>query len=278
MTHDTTSASAGRAGPRQLLLPACLAIALVCLIVLFLYLTIRIGRQGRAPAVPPAPSAPAPSEIYAYAVDELPALAAYLSADLDAGRLRAAPPIDWFVAPRDKQHLAQFVLDRTGQSPLPRIRIDARDAPFRQLRDVTRENLPEFLALFPATLDDATRGATAGRILMLRIGDVPCLRYTQNLEFRVGPRKYAGERGVLVTLRQGRLYTVTLDVYVGKLDVYNGDAFAVIAGLQFLPPAAPDPAAPDQEPPLAETPGAAGAAGADAAEADRSGSPAPAAR
>lgn len=270
MTHDTTSASAGPAGLRPLLLPACLAIVLVCLIVLFLYLTIRIGRQGRAPEVPPAP---APSEIHAYAVDELPPLAAYLSADLDAGRLRAAPPSDWFVASRDKQHLAQFVLDRTGQSPLPRIRIDARDAPFQQLRDVTRENLPEFLALFPAALDDATRGATAGRILMLMIGDVPCLRYTQNLEFRVGPRKYAGERGVLVTLRQGRLYTVTLDVYVGKLDVYNGDAFAVMAGLQFLPPTAPGPTAPDQEPPLAETPGT-----ADAAEADRSGAPAPAAR
>lgn len=237
MTHDTTSPTGGVPSLRRQVLLACLAIGLVCLIILMLYLTICIGRRGNAAAVQTSPIAP---EIHEYTVDQFSALAGYLSDDLDEGRLRVAPPADWYVVPRAKDYIVQFVFDRTRQSPLPRITIEARDANFRQPRDVTRANLPAFLERYTGSLDRDTRQAAEGRVLMLMIGDVPCVVYTLNKRFRDGNREYAGEREVLVTLRNGRLYTVTLDVYAGKMELYNGDVFAVVAGLRFLPPASPD--------------------------------------
>ena len=236
MTHDTTSPSAGPSSPWHPVLRACLAVGLVCLTILCLYQTVRIRRQG-AQTVRPSSSKP---EIHRYSPEDLSALAGYLSDDLDDGRLRVAPPISWYVAPRDKAYLVRFVFDRLRQSPLPRITIEAHDADFQHPRDVTQANLPEFLKQFTDSLDERTRRASEGRILMLMLGDVPCVSYTLNREFRVGTSRYKSEREVLVTLRNGRLYTVSLDVYAGKLLDSQGDAYAVVAGLRFVQPTASD--------------------------------------
>ena len=135
-------------------------------------------------------------------MDELSDLGGYLS-DLDEGRLRAAPPVEWYVEPRAKDYVARFVFDRMRQSPLPRITIEARDADFQQPRDVNQANLREFLELFTNSLSEDTRQAVEGDLLMLVLGDVPCVAYKLNKQFRVGNRVYPAEREVLVTLSQG---------------------------------------------------------------------------
>ena len=244
MTQGTTPSDTEAGAPRHPIVLAWLAIVfLVCLIVAIVWLTISMWRQGSAAATPAA-SAPAETpEIYTYSVNELSALAGYLS-DLDEGRLRAAPPVQWCVAPRSKDCVARFVFDPTRQSPLPRITIESRDAGFPQLRDVNRANLHEFLAQFTRTLGDDAQPTVPRDLLVLVLGDVPCLAYTVNKQFRTGSRRFAAERHVVVTLRHGRLYTVSLDVYTGKLDDYRADVWAVVAGLQFPQPAATEPEEP----------------------------------
>jgi hypothetical protein len=233
MTQDTTSPNAGGWSPRRPILLACPAIRLACLIIGLLCLTIGIGCQDD-----PATGQPAP-EIYRFSVDELSDLGGYLS-DLDEGRLRAAPPVEWYVEPRAKDYVTRFVFDRMRQSPLPRITIEARDADFPRPRDVTQANLHEFLAMFTNSLDEGIRQAVEGDLLMLVLGDVPCVAYKVNKQFRVGSRVYPAEREVLVTLSRGRIYTVSLDVYAGKLEDYRADAYAVVAGFQFLQPTSSD--------------------------------------
>jgi hypothetical protein len=236
MTQDPASPAPEPSSTRHAMLQVCLAVGLLCLTVLFLYLTFRVGRQGNSSTAPSAPPSPSPPEIHRFAVDDLSPLAAYLSDDLDEGRLRVAPPADWYVAPRDKKYLVQFLWMR--QSALPRITIEANEASFPRLRDVTVAKLPEFREKFIAALDESTRQAVDENALMLILGDIPCLAYSMNKQFRLGTLEYPGERQVLVTLRKGRLYTVTLDVQAGGLVDRNGDAFAVVAGLQFVEPAA----------------------------------------
>jgi hypothetical protein len=235
MTHDSTSSSAEPSSPRHPILQVCLAVGLVCVTILFLYLTIRVGRQGNSSTVPTAPPSTSPSEIHHFAVGDLSPLATYLSDDLDEGRLRVAPPKAWYVAPHDKKYLVEFLWMR--QSALPRITIEASDASFPQLRDVTEANLPEFREKFIALLDESTRQTVDENAVMLIVGGIPCLAYSLTKQFRVGTLEVPGEREVLVTLHKGRLYTVTLDVRAGRLVDYNGDAFAVVAGLQFVEPA-----------------------------------------
>jgi hypothetical protein len=236
MNHDRQPSSAGFWSRRRSVLLACIAVGLVCLTILFVYLAIHI-RRGH-PTTTSEVELVAPP-IYRYSRDDLSALGAYLSDDLDEGRLRAAPPVDWYVKSRDKQFVAQFVFDRTEQSPLPRIRIEAQDAGASEPGDVTEANLYDFLAHYRKSLDERTHQALERSLLVLVLGDVPCIAYTVHMEFRAkNKRAYPGERHVLVTHRRGRRYTVALDVYAGKLLDFQADVYAVVAGLQFVPPAA----------------------------------------
>ena len=186
---------------RRPILLACLAMG-CCLIIGLMCLTIGIGRQEDPSTGPPAQAAASAPETYRFSVDELSDLGGYLS-DLDEGRLRAAPPVEWYVEPRAKDYVTRFVFDRMRQSPLPRITIEARDADFQQPRDVNQANLREFLELFTNSLSEDTLQAVEGDLLMLVLGDVPCVAYKLNKQFRVGNRVYPAEREVLVTLSRG---------------------------------------------------------------------------
>ncbi len=236
MTQDTISPNAGGRSLRRPVLLACLAMGLI---IGLMCLTIGIGRQEDPSTGPPAQAAASAPETYRFSVDELSDLGGYLS-DLDEGRLRAAPPVEWYVEPRAKDYVTRFVFDRMRQSPLPRITIEARDADFQQPRDVNQANLREFLELFTNSLSEDTLQAVEGDLLMLVLGDVPCVAYKLNKQFRVGNRVYPAEREVIVTLSRGRIYTVSLDVYAGKLEDYRADAYAVVAGFQFLQPTSAD--------------------------------------
>jgi len=266
MTHDATSPRAGGRSSRRPFWLAVLALGLMCATVGLVLLLTHLGRQRN----PAAQTDAGALEVLHYPVEKLSALAGYLS-DLDEGRLQAAPPVDWYIAPRDQDYVARFVFDRSRQSPLPRITIEARDAKFRQPRDVSEANLPEFLKRFAGSLDSDTRQAVEGSFLTLVLGDVPCVAYQTQRKFRVGNGEFLADREVLVTLRNGRLYEVTLDVRAGQLDDFRADAWAVMAGMQFpQPPASGEtqPAA-DKANENAERAGGAAEAGkADAAPAD----------
>ena len=65
------------------------------------------------------------------------------------------------------------------------------------------------------------------------LGDLPCARYVVKKKFSQGERLIQAEREVLQTVRDGRVYTVLLDVHMGTLLKYRGDAYAVAATMKF---------------------------------------------
>ncbi|MHB0956376.1 MAG: hypothetical protein ACYC0X_10775 [Pirellulaceae bacterium] len=191
------------------------------------------------------PSQAAPPPIHRFDVGELAALGGYLEG-LDEGRLSVAPPAGWHVKPRDKHHVVQFVLDRMEQSPFPRITVDVRTADYSMPGDVTEASLRAFFDRIKTSLhENATQTVEGPQPLML--GSVPCVRYVVRMGFLVkkasgsGNRSFRGEREVVEALAQGRIYSVILDTYEGKLEYYRADAYAVVAGLRFhIPESTPD--------------------------------------
>ncbi len=231
MTHEAPSPNGGRRPWRLPWWHTLFALALVGLTVAAVYLMSHRGRPVSLPAGAAAQVSAETLEVFAYSADELSALADFLP-DLDEGRVRAAPPVDWHVASRDPKCVARFLFDRAF--PLPRITIEARAASFPQPRDVRRENLLEFRERLLGSLEGKMRQAMEGQCWALVLGDVPCIAYRTQQVFQVGSGRYGADREVLVTLRNGRLYTVILDVQAGQLDDYRADAWAVMAGLKFL--------------------------------------------
>ena len=89
---------------------------------------------------------------------------------------------------------------------------------------MTDENsLLQFFDQIKASLDrDSVKTVEGPQPLML--GDVPCVRYVIRKGFHVKnesgaeDRSFRGEREVVETLAQGRIYSVILDTYEGKID------------------------------------------------------------
>ncbi len=207
-----------------LLLAACLSMTL----------------KGCSPSPPPVA---APPQIHRFDPSELAELGGYVE-DVDDGRLSLAPPVEWRRKLRDKAYVAQFVL--TAQSPFPRITVHVRDAGFRAPRNVTDEkSLLQFLDQIKASLDrDSVKTLEGPQPLML--GDVPCVRYVILMGFHLKnesgseDRSIRGDREVVETLSQGRIYSTILDTYEGKIADYRADAYAVVAGLRFQHPKSTD--------------------------------------
>jgi hypothetical protein len=182
----------------------------------------------------------APPRIHRFEVSELAELGGYLE-DLDGGRLSLAPPVEWDKRPRDKDHVARFVLDRTEQSLFPRITVDVRDAGFPAPSDATEKNLLEFFDRIKASLDQKSVQTVEGPQPLI-LGQIPCVRYVIRMGFQVkkesgaGNRSFRGDREIIETLAQGRIYSVILDTHEGKIDYYRADAYAVVAGLRFQHP------------------------------------------
>jgi hypothetical protein len=195
---------------------------------------------GCSPSPPPVA---APPQIHRFAPSELTALGGYLE-DADDGRLSLAPPVEWRRKLRDKAYVAQFVL--TEQSPFPRITVHVREAGFRVPRDATDEDsLLKFLDQIKTTLDrDSVTTLEGPQPLIL--GDVPCVRYVCLMGFHLKSasgsedRSIRGDREVIETLTRGRIYSVILDTYEGKIEDYRADAYAVVAGLRFQHPKSAD--------------------------------------
>jgi hypothetical protein len=178
-------------------------------------------------------------EVFEYSADKLSGLAAYLP-PLDDGRLRVAPPIQWQLRPRSEAYVARFVLD--PRVALPRITVEVTDADFPQPVDLTREDLLEFAQRIALGMDESTRQSLMVDVQPLVLGRVPCVRYVVHLRLKQDGKTFRAERETIATLAGGRIYQVVLDVFAGKLDDYRADAFAVMAGMEFLVPEASHPA------------------------------------
>ena len=239
MTHGTTPSTPKSGAPRHPIVLAWLAIVSGVPDCRIVWLTISIRRQGSAAATPAA-SAPAETpEIYTYSVDELSALAGYLS-DLDEGSAAGRSTGSTGMLRRAaRTTLRDSCSIRTRQSPLPRITIEARDAGFPQLRDVNRANLHEFLAQFTRTLGDDAQPSHAEGPVGAGVGRRPVWRTRVNKQFRDRQPQVCGRAGCARDIAQwASVHRVAgcLRRQTGRLP--SRRLCAVVAGLQFLQPAA----------------------------------------
>jgi hypothetical protein len=171
--------------------------------------------------------------VFEYSASELSALGAYLP-PLDEQRVCVAPPKQWHVRPRSEAYLARFARDT--RIFLPRITVEAAQPGFEELRDVDRDSVVEFARLVASSLGDATQRMSQVGVRPVVLGEVPCALYMVRVSLKVADRSHQADREVLTTLYHGRMYRVVLDVFPGQLDDYRADAFAVMAGMQFLAP------------------------------------------
>ena len=132
--------------------------------------------------------------------------------------------------PRSKDYVVQFVLDRDLPTPLPRITLQAEEADFDEPHQLDEKHLPQFVQQMASRLDQRTGHDVAP----LMLGSVPCAHYTKRKRFRFGDKTVAAECDVIQTLQNGRIYTLSLDVYSGKLIDYRADAYVVMAHIEFL--------------------------------------------
>ena len=208
-----------------------------------LLLGLTVGCQDESTSIQePARSKPAteaasgPVEVPAYTkadLEELAKLGAYLP-PLDDKRIRVAPPLDWRVEPRDRAYVTRFAFDRTRRLPLPRITIEVEEIVLEDFLDVDAENQDEFVKLVNGSLEQKTRDAIIEVVDPIILGTVHCARYAVKKKFQQGGRTFTGNREVIKTLADGRIYTILLDVYPNQLPDYRADAYAVVAGMEFL--------------------------------------------
>jgi hypothetical protein len=160
----------------------------------------------------------------------LPALAEYLP-PLDDGRIQLAGPRGWRPVPRSSKFLARF--KRTKDEQYPTIIVTAQDS--QSVGDVERGNVEKFAARL-------AKETGAKNVSPLVIGDFVGAAY----------RKYGKEQGktsqvldrlLLVTVVDGREYTLELRARDGELDESRERLFAVAHGAKFLKAAslAPEP-------------------------------------
>lgn len=190
------------------------------------------------PAVGPAPpAAPTTTEsgIRVRAAAELPKVGEY-PPPIDDHRLEVAPPADWLVVPRTAGSLITFVQDRGSQ--LPRIAINAQDAPEGIDANLTEDNVAELLKWLETDLQESQRTAWE-KGLPIILGETLFVRH-------VRPARDASGTPLVVqslqTVQNGRLYTVELIVevdaaraeeYEGSLTRLRDHGYAVAASMRF---------------------------------------------
>jgi len=204
---------------------------------------------------PTSPEAPLPSPgaglvIKRVDASQLPELGNYFPA-LDEDRLMLAPPIEWNWASRREGYLARMHLDKTRRVRLPRIWVTVEDPPSGATDQLTEENLVAHARFVQSRLErDGTK--LVEPVQPMVIGTVPCVRYVRATRYRVREKtsqSLTAERQILETIQAGRRYTIDLHVHPGTILRHRDDAYAMLAGMEFLTPMTPlQPPTPDPEP------------------------------
>jgi hypothetical protein len=183
-----------------------------------------------APPIAPAgttqqPAAPAIEEID---VTRLPALGD-TSPPLDGGRLEAAGPADWSLAPRRPEWLIAYRI--TPSTAYPILMVNAEDATGKA--DTTAENA----AALGSEIAAAESQGMVEEPWPVKLGERYWVQYLRHA--KAGDNSL--ERLILATVIGGRRYTVELRTQLGTADTYRAQAQAVAAGLRLTAPAAGAP-------------------------------------
>jgi hypothetical protein len=187
------------------------------------------GEEG-GQAQPAAPGKLPPKVVN---VKNLPPLEDPLPAQ-DEGRVEVAGPKTWRPMSRRESYVAGFS-PGSGSTP-PRVLVRAKAAPAGSPAAVSAENIAAFETYIEPVLAEELKGKKDIRepVRMLIIGDRPWARYV-----RIGSMQGQGvERQFLVTVANGRLYTVELQVFMGQLLDHRDSAYAIAGGMRFLKTAA----------------------------------------
>ncbi len=187
-----------------------------------------------SPDIPPA-SPGAALQIKRVDTSQLPALGDYFP-PLDEGRLMLASPSEWSWASRREGYLARIFMDKTRRTRLPRIWVTVEDPRGEATGQLTEENLVAHARFVQSCLDtDNIKLVEPVRPLI--IGTVPCVRYVRATRFRVREEKsqsLTAERQILETIQAGRRYTIDLHVHPGTILRHRDDAYAMLAGMEFI--------------------------------------------
>lgn len=187
-----------------------------------------------SPDIPPA-SPGAALQIKRVDTSQLPALGDYFP-PLDEGRLMLASPSEWSWASRREGYLARIFMDKTRRTRLPRIWVTVEDPRGEATGQLTEENLVAHARFVQSCLDtDNIKLVEPVRPLI--IGTVPCIRYVRATRFRVREEKsqsLTAERQILETIQAGRRYTIDLHVHPGTILRHRDDAYAMLAGMEFI--------------------------------------------
>ena len=173
-------------------------------------------------------------------------LGEYLNADLDEGRVKIAPLMGWQLPSRSKDYLVY--LNQSRAVALPRITVTVEEASLDDLETVDEDNLDQLSRFVLDGMPEGDRKRMIEPIKPLVLGDTPCIRYvirSKPTRFKPSGPARVYERQVLKTLREGRIYTVTLDVFESTIKEYRDAGYAVMAGLQFIEPE--EEAGPEEE-------------------------------
>jgi hypothetical protein len=205
------------------------------------------GTLGCTTSEPGAGEGPSAQELREVPESKLPALADPSPTSNPA--VEAAGPQGWKRLPRnDEQYLIGWY---GGSNPniLPRIFVRVEDW---DGEDTTPENAPALAAKIHQSLQSSKDVVEWPQPMLL--GEEPWARYV--VDARLGNAK--AEKQILQRAAGGKLYTVELQIYRGKILESRDQAYAVAAKLNFeAGPAAESPAEPSAEPaadsePLAE--------------------------
>jgi hypothetical protein len=177
-------------------------------------LIILVGCQRTAP---PSRAASEPREIGG---QDLPELGEYMP-PLDGERIEVAPPEGWTVSPRGEGYVVRFRESTAEKYPM--ILVTAEDC--EAVANLSPDNVREFA-------DRTRREESLGAAEPITIGDFVGVVYGKRGKEAKSLNRIL-ERLLLVTVADGRKYTLELRTWEGQLEKSKRALFAVAGGIRF---------------------------------------------
>lgn len=158
----------------------------------------------------------------------------------DGGTLEIAAPKGWKWSRAGKDYLVGFHKEGSSLNNLPRILVAVEDSPYSSLTDVNEENVDQLVTLVTESVDASKLKAPVHPITL---GNTACARYVDMA--KKGNARVA--RQTLQTIREGRLYTIRLEVYDREFTKYRDMGYAVAASMKLSASETADPAPRDDD-------------------------------
>ncbi len=152
---------------------------------------------------------------------------------VDDGRLQITRPKDWSVQGRSQGKLIEFSASKNSR--VPRIVIQGVDN--QDIQQLDEHNVLDFYQQIVERLGDTE---LIEQPVALKLGETYCIRYVLQctLSFTKKNKKTTMkvERQVLITVQNGREYTLHADSFPGKFKDVRNPAYAVLGNMRFVQP------------------------------------------